>query len=112
MRNTRIDMIRRNSKFAQQTSLSADDIWQIEEEDSGPVVHFQRYQTQSMVSEAMKKLPVDQQNALREVYIKGKSHTEAATDTGIPLGTIKSRVRMGLQKVESIIATRLKGDAL
>ena len=36
----------------------------------------------------------------RQVYIEGKSHAEAAGELDLPLGTVKSRVRLALQKLQ------------
>jgi RNA polymerase sigma-70 factor (ECF subfamily) len=42
-------------------------------------------------------LPEDQQTALRLAFFEGLTHTEIAARTGIPLGTIKTRIRSALQ---------------
>ena len=52
---------------------------------------------------ALKNLTLDQQIALELVYFKGLTHAEAANQLGLPLGTIKARVRRGLSKVREII---------
>jgi len=44
----------------------------------------------------MARLPVDQRQALELAYLDGLTHVEIAARTGTPLGTIKSRIRLGL----------------
>ena len=41
-------------------------------------------------------MPVPQRNALEMAYFEGMSHSEIASKTGEPLGTIKTRIRSGL----------------
>lgn len=51
------------------------------------------------VRTALADLPADQRDALDLAYFQGLSHTEIAERTGIPLGTIKTRIRTGLQRL-------------
>ena len=54
---------------------------------------------------ALETLPGDQRDALLLAYGRGLTAHEIATATGIPLGTAKSRVRLGLRKArESLVA--------
>ena len=47
-----------------------------------------------------KDLPEDQAQILNKVYMEGKSHSEVAGELDIPLGTVKSRVRLAVQKLQ------------
>ena len=48
---------------------------------------------------AIGDLPLEQQELLRLAYFEGKSHTVIASERGIPLGTVKSRLRAGLSRL-------------
>lgn len=48
---------------------------------------------------AMTQLPADQRLPLQLAYYEGKTHTEIASELQIPLGTIKSRIAIGLRKL-------------
>jgi len=41
---------------------------------------------------------------LRKVYLEGKSHAETSCELDLPLGTVKSRVRLALRKSRVLIA--------
>lgn len=56
-------------------------------------------QEATRVRTALADLPVDQRDALDLAYFQGLSHSEIAERTGIPLGTIKTRIRSGLQQL-------------
>jgi RNA polymerase sigma-70 factor (ECF subfamily) len=44
----------------------------------------------------MAQLPNEQKEALEMAYLDGLTHSEIAQRTGEPLGTVKSRIRLGL----------------
>ena len=104
MRNARIDLMRRNKRHVTDNDpIDVDDIWN-EDDDTGPVVQFQKVRDQQLVTQCFALLPLEQRQALTEVYMKGKSHNEFALESGLPLGTVKSRVRMGLQKIQAFLS--------
>lgn len=51
------------------------------------------------VRAAVNELPPEQQLALSLAFWSGLTHSEIAERTGTPLGTVKSRVRLGMQKL-------------
>jgi RNA polymerase sigma-70 factor (ECF subfamily) len=44
-------------------------------------------------------LPVCQADLVRRAFIRGQTHQEMAQETGLPLGTVKSRIRLALDKL-------------
>jgi RNA polymerase sigma-70 factor (ECF subfamily) len=52
---------------------------------------------------AIAVLPQDQQRALALAFFGGLSHTEIAERLGEPLGTVKTRIRMAMQRLRSIL---------
>ncbi len=55
------------------------------------------------VTEALEKLPALQRDAIKLAYFKGLTQTEISEQLGAPLGTIKTRMRLGLRKLRSIL---------
>ncbi len=99
-RNCRTDMFRRLQKF--DTPLSAEDIWPDEVEET-PLVAMQQRRDEARVRELLQELPHEQAQILAKVYMEGKSHSEVAGDLDLPLGTVKSRVRLAMQKLQLLV---------
>lgn len=64
----------------------------------------------------LEELPAEQREVLDLAYFGGLSHSEIALSTGLPLGTVKSRIRLALQnlrlrlRVDSKDPCRSKGE--
>jgi RNA polymerase sigma-70 factor, ECF subfamily len=55
---------------------------------------------------AMAQLPPEQRIPLELAYYEGKTHTEIASELRSPLGTVKSRIAMGLRKLAEALRER------
>jgi RNA polymerase sigma factor (sigma-70 family) len=96
-RNCRTDMFRRLQKF--DTPLSAEDIW-VEDVGDDPFAAVQQKRSALKVKELLSQLPRDQAQILSKVYMEGKTHSEVAGELDLPLGTVKSRVRLAMKKLQ------------
>lgn len=56
------------------------------------------------ISAALAQLPVEQRQAVELAYFEGMTQSEIASRTGIPLGTVKTRVRTAMQTLRQILA--------
>jgi RNA polymerase sigma-70 factor (ECF subfamily) len=56
-------------------------------------------QESEQLSQAMKCLPGQQRELIEKAYFGDLSHGQIAAETGLPLGTIKSRLRLALTKL-------------
>lgn len=66
-------------------------------------------EVQTMVSTALAQLPPEQQVLVERMYFQGSTQQELADELGVPLGTIKSRLRLAMSKLRrSLVAERLE----
>ena len=57
----------------------------------------------SYVTSCLESLPQEQKLVLEMAYFGGLSHSQIAMETGISLGTVKTRIRLGLKKLREAI---------
>jgi RNA polymerase sigma-70 factor (ECF subfamily) len=72
--------------------------------DDRPAVATERDEDRQAVREALRKLPTAQREALVLAYWGGLTADQIAKRAGVPLGTAKSRIRLGLAKLRSEVA--------
>lgn len=72
-----------------------------EERDEVRIVDFVE---QRRLRAALDALPPDQRRPLELAYFEGKTHVEIARELGEPLGTVKSRIALGLRKLGAALA--------
>ena len=102
-RNCRIDYLRRNSRYL--TEIDPTDLFNnIEDETPGPFQRVQQSRAEENIRAELKNLPAEQSEILTKVYLEGKSHQQASDELKLPLGTVKSRVRLALKKLEVMVA--------
>ncbi len=65
-----------------------------------------RNSQQEQVREALKTLPEEQLKILELAYFSGYTHVEIAKLLGLPLGTVKGRMRLGLKKVRDYFGSQ------
>lgn len=92
-RNRRVDMLRK-----QRRPEPEDLAWGPEHEpDQEDVLSLQ--QESARLGEAIAALPQKQRELIERAYFGDLTHSEIAEQTGLPLGTIKSRIRLALEKL-------------
>jgi RNA polymerase sigma-70 factor, ECF subfamily len=103
-RNRCFDMLRKQKR--QPNCISADDIWPIESGAEPTMVHEDIAGQQvelSLIEGYFDKLSDSQRAVVEQIYIKDRTHEEAAAHLQIPLGTLKSRLRLGVAKLRNMI---------
>jgi RNA polymerase sigma-70 factor (ECF subfamily) len=71
-----------------------------------PVARFERSEHRATVRAALGTLPAPQREAVMLAYWGGLTADEIARRSGVPLGTAKSRVRLGLQRMRAELERR------
>lgn len=61
-------------------------------------------ESRSALDSALDELPAEQRRLIEIAFFQGLSHTEIATREGIPLGTVKARIRTGIGRLRQIAA--------
>jgi RNA polymerase sigma-70 factor (ECF subfamily) len=98
-RNLRIDRLRREVPWQELPE------WRAAEpsEEAAPDEALAEKQRQARVQSALAELPSDQREVVALAYLEGLSHSEIATKLALPLGTVKSRMRIAYQKVRAAL---------
>lgn len=94
-RNRRIDTLRRNNRPA----LDAEDPMLRPAETEQPDITVNRTQIEAQVREVIQTLPEEQLSLLQAAFYEGLSHSEIARKYGLPLGTVKSRIRLAFMRL-------------
>lgn len=98
-RNLRIDRLRRQAVWQDLPN----ELEEMPSDDDTPDVSLSRSQSGKLVRDAVQVLPEEQYEVIYLSYIEGLSHNEIAEKLGVPLGTVKSRMRLAYQKVRETI---------
>jgi len=99
-RNRRIDAARR----AARPDLDGNDEAFQPSAPAAPDDALEAAETEGRVREALKNLPPEQIRLVTLAYYEGLSHTEIAECTNLPLGTVKSRIRLAFNKLRGLLS--------
>lgn len=92
-RNRQIDILRRENRPLPE-ELAEDPG---AEPDAGQVLAIE--QEAGKLRQALMRLKRDQRDMIEKAYMGEMTHQEISKQTGLPLGTIKSRIRLGLERL-------------
>jgi RNA polymerase sigma-70 factor (ECF subfamily) len=100
-RNKRIDALRRERR----PDFDLEDPALVPEDDTAPCGdrHTETEQVRRRVMDAVAQLPGEQAELLRIFYFEEKPHSQIAEEIGLPLGTVKSRLRLALAKLRVLL---------
>jgi len=103
-RHRSIDMLRRHGSRPEQHSLS----WAEISPEAAPSVDAPEKAAelalqQQRVRAALGQLPADQKQVLTLAYFRGYTHREIAEALGQPLGTVKTRIRLAMQRLRDML---------
>ncbi len=107
VRNRAIDLLR--SKAGRAPKLDFDDDSILEQRPATELTEEEalRHETAEEVRGVIGGLPGEQSKVIELAYFGGFSHSEIAKMLGVPLGTVKGRMRLGLEKIRGELAEGL-----
>jgi len=102
-RSRAVDRWRTRSARESAVERSADEARAQPADNESAVEPVIRRERSVKLLDALEELPTDQRDAVLLAYGRGLTAQEIARATGIPLGTAKSRVRLGLRKAREVL---------
>lgn len=107
VRNKRIDALRKIKGY----HFDIDDAFDLEDDGEAPDARADARQEAEIVKDMLSRLNEDQRALVYKSFFEGKTHAEIAEETQLPLGTVKSRIRLALKKLENLnILKKLRGS--
>ncbi len=98
-----IDRLR--SGASSSNTIPYDELPESSEESTKPSIWQQAWNNVrgDIVRRALERLPAEQKKSIELAYFSGYTQAEIAELMGVPLGTVKGRMRIGLQKLRSML---------
>lgn len=97
-RYTAIDLLRKEQRRPVQDAVELEDL----RIGSGSQMDDPIWQDGRLLRSLLEKLPAEQVQVIELAFFEGMSHSEMAEHLNLPLGTVKTRVRLGLQKLKAL----------
>lgn len=98
-RNQRIDALRREHHPSSLMPAPEDD----REPPLQPDQVMTLAEQEGRIRMALQHLPPEQADVIRKAFFEDKPHTEIEKELGIPLGTVKSRLRLATNRLRSVL---------
>jgi RNA polymerase sigma-70 factor, ECF subfamily len=112
VRNRAIDALRRSARPAPKLDLDDDAVLETQPAEQRTETEAIRRETAGRLRQALGLLPREQSQVIELAYFGGFSHSEIAAMLGAPIGTVKGRMRLGLEKIRTTLAEGFPdGDA-
>jgi RNA polymerase sigma factor (sigma-70 family) len=94
-RNVQIDLLRKTARLAVDPS---DPVF-VADDGASPYQQAAHARDKAQLQEALSRLPAEQREVLFLAFFAEKAHSEIAQELGLPLGTVKSRIRLALARL-------------
>ncbi len=104
VRNRAIDFLRKDSGRAPKLAFDAEELLEKRPSEEFTDAEALKRETAREVRGAVSGLPEDQSRVIQLAFFGGFSHSEIAEMLNEPLGTIKGRMRLGMEKIRASLA--------
>lgn len=98
-RNLRIDALRKERR----PNFDPNDPAFVPEPETAPDSAVEIGETQAQVKAAISQLPPEQAEVIKLSFYQDKPHGEIAEELNLPLGTVKSRLRLAMRRVRKVL---------
>ena len=112
VRNRAIDHLRRGGAMAPKLDYDDDSVLESRPAAERTDAEAIRRETAGELRSALHALPDEQSQVIELAYFGGFSHSEIAAMIGMPLGTVKGRMRLGLEKIRAEIAEAIGPETI
>ena len=108
-RSRAIDYLRSQVRRSQEREQSLETVASVHHPAASPEASALETARRETVQAALTQLVPEQREAVELAYFKGMSHSEIAANTGQPLGTIKTRIRLGMLRLRDLLQPYAEG---
>jgi RNA polymerase sigma-70 factor (ECF subfamily) len=98
-RNRRIDAARKDKR----PDFDPSDPMLLPDEPKAADEQLDAWAREARIARALNTLPKEQAELVREAFYLAKSHSQIAEDTKMPLGTVKSRLRLAFARLRRAV---------
>ena len=98
-RNLRIDRIRKETR----PSFDPEDPFFVHDSNIAPDSVIEVKENQAKIRSVLAKLSKEQEEVIRLSFFEEKTHPVIADELKLPLGTVKSRIRLAMQKIRELM---------
>jgi len=96
-RNKKVDLIRRTRR----PEYDSSDPLLVADNADLPGETLNREQETAIIARSLQSLPAEQADLVRKAFFEDKTHSVIALETKLPLGTVKSRIRLALERLRA-----------
>jgi RNA polymerase sigma-70 factor, ECF subfamily len=111
VRNRAIDAMRRAAPPTRRLDLDDEALLEAQRSPERTDAEVIRRDTARHIRGALGALPREQSEVIELAFFGGFSHSEIADVLSLPLGTVKGRMRLGLEKIRATLAEGLAGPS-
>ena len=109
-RNRAVDAIRsRNRRYRHETASPEEQEWDVPgDQRDDPALTAEMSDQRRMILKALSGLPAEQRKVIELAYFGGLTQQEISEKLDQPLGTVKTRIRLGMQKLKVALSPEMR----
>jgi len=108
-RSRAIDWLRARKSRRADLEQNLDDVFDLHDHRPNPEHNSIDSSRDRIIRDVMAELPNEQRRAIELTYFSGLSHSEIALQTGLPIGTVKTRIRLGMMRLRELLGPYAEG---